>query len=38
MQKFDDDSVISPKFSESALESLKAMKPFIDYLNEVAPG
>jgi len=35
MEKFDDDSVVSPKFEALALESLKSMKPFIDYLNRV---
>lgn len=38
MEKFDDDSVVLPKFEAAALESLKSMKPFIDYLNKVAVG
>ena len=35
-QTFADVVVVGPKFPDLALESLKALKPFIDYLNEVA--
>ena len=34
VEKFDDESVIAPGFPDLAVSSVKAMKPFIDYLNE----
>jgi len=37
-ETFKDEIVVSPRFPELAVESLKAMKPFIDYLNQVAMG
>jgi uncharacterized protein (TIGR02453 family) len=37
-ETFKDDVVVSSKFPELAVESLKAMKPFIDYLNRVVVG
>ncbi len=38
MERFDDKAVASPEFPALVLESLKAMKPFIDYLNQAAMG
>ena len=35
MEKFDDEVVVSARFPDVVLESVKAMKPFIDYLNQV---
>ena len=37
-ETFKDEVVVSSKFSEMAVVSLKALKPFIDYLNDVAVG
>jgi uncharacterized protein (TIGR02453 family) len=37
-EKFPDEVVGSARFPELALESFRSMKPFIDYLDDVAPG
>ncbi len=35
MERFDDKTVTSPAFAGLVLESLKAMQPFIDYLDQI---
>ena len=35
-EKFPDSVVTSARFADLAIESMKSMKPFIDYLNKVA--
>ena len=35
MEQFEDDAVVSSKFPHLAEASIKAMKPFIDYLNQL---
>lgn len=37
-EKFSDDEVAGPGFSELVLKSFRAMKPFIDYLDKAAMG
>lgn len=35
LKRFTDDEVLSPQFLEQALETLKNMRPFLDYMSEV---